>query len=267
VTGSVRCRNTPAYRGVGGPIFDGAARAPEQQQLGRHKVQMSLRCAWRAMIALLVAAFSVPVPAASVSYVLDQSNADSALPDGTPYLLVTIADGAAGAIDFTVSILPLLQAIAGNHFGMQSFGFNTMGAADTMTAANVTGLPAGWDVSTNKSQNGFGKFEFVLGDAPGGGNVRIAPVLTFSITGISGDSIQDYVALSTGGVTQGPVYYAAHVAGFIGANNLLPPSAFFGGSRRVGANVVPLPATVWLLGSALGLLGSVRYRRLRQPAR
>jgi hypothetical protein len=212
------------------------------------------------MIALLMAAFSAPVPAASISYVLDQSNAESALPDGTPYLRVTIADGIAGAIDFTVSILSSLQGIAGNHFGMQSFAFNTTGAADSMTAANITALPAGWDVRTNKSQNGFGKFEFVLGDAPGGGNVRISPVVTFSITGISGDSLQDYVALSTGGVAQGPVYYAAHVAGFTGANNLLPPSAFFGGRRRVAADVVPLPGAVWLFGTALGVLGGVRYR-------
>jgi hypothetical protein len=216
---------------------------------------------------VLAALASLPLRAASISFYVDQSNAEAAFPDGTSYLRVTIADGAAGAIAFTVELLGPLLAATGPNFGIQSFGFNTTGAANAVRASNVTALPAGWDVSTRKSQDGFGKFEFVLGDAPGGGNVRISPVLTFSISGIAGDSIQDYVALSTGHVTQGRVYYAGHVAGFASANMLLPPSAYFGGSRRAAADAVPVPAAGWLLGSALGALGYVRARTRHQTSR
>src|SRR5437868_2782766 len=59
--------------------------------------------------------------AASVSYILDQSNA---LPDGNDYLRVTIEDGLNGAIDFTVEVLSALSNLASGNFGMQSFGFN-----------------------------------------------------------------------------------------------------------------------------------------------
>lgn len=215
----------------------------------------------------MMALMGPPAQAASVSFILDQSNAESAFPDGTPYLQVMIADGVAGAINFTVSILGPVLSVAGPNFGLQTFGFNTTGAADAVTAANITALPAGWNVSTNKGQNGFGKFEFVVGDAPGGGIVRITPTLTFSITGINGDTIYDYVALSTGTVTQGRVYFAGHVAGFVGINTLLPPSTFFGGSNSDPAQVVPIPAAAWLLVSGLGVLGGVRARAARQALR
>jgi hypothetical protein len=221
---------------------------------------------WSAAAAAIMALMGLPVQAASVSFVLDQSNAESAFPDGTPYLQVMIADGTAGAIDFTVSILGPVLNVAGPNFGLQSFGFNTTGAADAVTAANITALPAGWNVSINKGQDGFGKFEFVVGDAPGGGIVRITPTLTFSITGINGDTIYDYVALSTGTVTQGHVYFAGHVAGFAGVNTLLPPSTFFGGSSDP-AQVVPVPAAAWMLLSGLGVLGGVRARAARQVLR
>jgi hypothetical protein len=225
---------------------------------------------WRKSF-LLLAVFgtlgAAPARAAPVSFYLDQSNAEAVFADGVPYLRVTIADGAAGAIDFTVSILPAVLAVAGANFGIQSFGFNFTGAATAMTAGNLTGLPAGWGASTNKGQDGFGKFEFVVGDAPGGGNVRVAPVVRFSITGISGDSVYDYVALSGGRVTQGHVYYAAHVAGFTGADNLLPPSTYFGGSRPAVKQAVPVPPAAWLLGSALVALGGLRRRAAPQSAR
>lgn len=220
-----------------------------------------------ALSAALTMLCGMPLQAASVSYVLDQSNADAAFPDGTPYLYVTIADGASGAIDFTVSILGPVLAVAGPNFGLQTFGFNTTGAADAVTRTNITSLPGGWSVSANKGQDGFGKFDFVVGDGPGGGTVRITPTLNFSVTGIDGDSIYDYVATGSGTVTQGRVYFAGHVAGFVGVNTLLPPSTYFGGSTRDDQQVVPVPAAAWLLMSAVGVLGGLRVRLARQVPR
>lgn len=212
-----------------------------------------------AAAALLAMSFSLSAHAASVSYYLDQSNEVGAFANGTPYLVVTITDGAAGAIDFTVSVLPSLTTFAVSNFGIQSFGFNVAGAAEAAAVGNITGLPAGWNASVNKRQNGFGRFDFVVGDAPGGGQVRMAPTVSFSITGIACDGIFDYVSLFTGRKEQGQVYFAAHVAGMRVGGNRPVESAYFAGTRLV-AEVVPVPAAAWLMGSALVLLAGLRRR-------
>src|SRR5690606_1365996 len=91
--------------------------------------------------AVLAALLSAPVQAASVSYFLDQSNA---LPDGTDYLQVTIADGVAGAIDFTIDTLAPLADIAGSNFGIQTFGFNIGDFG--LDSSNLANLADGWSI-------------------------------------------------------------------------------------------------------------------------
>ena len=193
------------------------------------------------MGALLV---SVPARADLVSYVLDQSNA---LPDGTPYLQVDIED-VASDIKFTVSLLPALTSIAGVNFGIQAFGFNVdlLG----VTSANITGLPTDWTAGDDTVLDGFGEFVVALA---GTGSTRQSPTLTFFITGVAGDTPSDYAVLSSGTAGEGNQFFAAHVAGF--NDTASAESAFFGGST-----VVPLPASLWLLVSALGGLGLARRR-------
>lgn len=156
------------------------------------------------MASLLVAA--APAQAASISYFLDQSNA---LPDGSNYLRVDVADGANGAIDFTVQVLGPLSSIAGSNFGIQSFAFNVVpgGSAEAM---NITGLPTGWRANDSRRMDGFGLFDVRLA---GRGNARMG-TLTFSITGIDGDRPEDYALLSRGRAPEGHEFFAAHVAGF-----------------------------------------------------
>lgn len=195
--------------------------------------------------ALLVAMAVAPAQAASVSYFLDQSNA---LPDGTNYLQVTIADGAEGAIDFTVEALSPLSDIAGSNFGIQNFGFNLGDFG--LDADNIENLADGWSIANGQGQmSGFGRFDVVLA---GTGNSRQVP-LTFSIVGIA-DSIFDYVALSGSPASEGHSFFAAHVAGFDWDENTT--SAFFG-----GVTPVPAPAAVWLMLSGIGLLATKRLRR------
>lgn len=222
---------------------------------------MRIRRFWQMAAFAALAVLADGARAASISYVLDQSNADPLLPDGQPYLQVTVADGAAGAIDFTVSILPALTGIADSSFGLRSFAFSSQGAAEVLVRSNIVGLPAGWSISFGSSVGDFGSFDVVLGRGTSG--TPISAQLTFSITGVGSDSIADYAVLSGGRAAQGRVFYAARVAGLLdqdpGKKQLT--AAWFGG-RPVVAPVVPLPGSAWLLASAFGWLAAVRRRRL-----
>jgi hypothetical protein len=184
--------------------------------------------------------------AATISYYLDQSND---LPDGINYAQVTISDGVGGDIDFDVQVLTAAFAVSGSNFGMQAFAFN-YDTALSVTASNISDIdPSSWTISQDANAGGgFGKFEFQLS---GSGSTR-TETLSFSITGVSGDSINDYALGSTLNPSSGE-FFAAHIAGFDETDGVT--SAQFAGSTPV----VPVPAAVWLF--ATGLLGLVGVAR------
>ena len=192
---------------------------------------------------------SFQATAATVSYYLDQSNI-TALPDGTNYLKVTISDSVivSGNIDFKVETLFPLTSIATGGFGIDQFGFNTNN--NTLTSSNFV-LPSQWSYIGVGNMDGFGKFELRT-DTNGSAN-RLS-VLNFSVTGISGDTVMDYVMLSAGNAGQGNTFFASHVAGFNASGTT---SAYFGGSTPV-----PVPASVWLFGS--GLMGIASLLRKKK---
>lgn len=187
------------------------------------------------------------VSAASLTYVLDQSDV---LPDDTGYLQVTISDGLDGAIDFNVRILDPLGDVAGDRFGIQKFSFNLAPGA-TAGPADVSGLPDGWRSMNGGSLGGFGRFDVAL---KGNGSHRVDE-LTFSITGIDADVLTDYVSLSANRLGGERAWFAARAYGVDVASS--GRQASFGSAAT---SVVPVPATIWLLGSALGVL--VPFRRV-----
>jgi hypothetical protein len=193
--------------------------------------------------------------AASISFYLDQSNR---LPDGVNYLQVTVADGASGAIDFTVTALQPLLDLAGDNFGIDRFAFNVVGGTAT-ERRDVTDLPRRWRAQNGGGMAGFGLFDIRL---IGGGWRKAQDPLTFSITGVDLDTVLSYVDLSTGRAIQGFSFFSARVVGLDpdwcepGVPGACVRQAFFG-----GAQAVPAPPAVWLLGTAVAALAGRRLRR------
>ena len=188
---------------------------------------------------------STHVNAASMSYFINQSNGPD---DGTNVARVTIADSMAfaGDIEFTVEVLTD-AFVPGPNFGMQSFYFN---ADDSLSiaAGNIVDIDPSWGVSTGvNAGGGFGKFDFGLN---GDGSSR-TELLSFRISGVTGDSISSYALLS--GLNPGSTeYFAAQISDFQGSET---------GAKYAGSDVVPIPASVWLMGSALGLLGWMKRKQ------
>lgn len=196
---------------------------------------------------LPLALAGVQANAATVSYYLDQSND---LDDGINYAQVTISDNG-DDIDFSVQVLSSAFTVSdGSNFGMQNFSFNY----DTSLLVGVSNIvdidPLAWAVSEGENAGGgFGKFEFNL---TGDGSSR-TELLTFSITGVDGDTIGSY-AMGSDLKPAAVEFFAAHIAGFDTTNDVT--SAQFAGSSPV-----PVPAAVWLFGSGLiGLVGVARKK-------
>lgn len=241
--------------------------------------------------------------AASVSYFLDQSNR---LADGINYLMVTISDERkAGVIDFTVVALQPLLDLAGENFGIHKFGFNVVGGIGA-EARKVTELPTGWGARNGGRMSGFGIYDITLkgsgrdknSDSGGKGSSKGSSKssskgagkhdieddikgnnpqnpLTFSIAGVSFDTVMSYIDLSTGHSPEGFSFFSAHVIGLnlgdcgtdtgktgafsaSGGGGSCITSAYFGGT-----SVVPAPPAVWLLGTAVGWLVVRRLRGSR----
>lgn len=208
-------------------------------------------------IALISGLAGVSGAQAASVYVLDRSDM---LPDGVSYIQVTIADGADGAVDFTVQPLGPLLDRAGDSLEIRSFAFNIAPDLD-VSAADITGLPDKWAARGTSRTDGFGRFDMTL---YGTGPERIDS-LTFSIIDVDGDSPASYANLSTGNAGEGHALFSARVRDLVAEPKCNPagrctthaiPTAFVAGA-------VPLPAGGWLAGVAAAWMVPFFARRRR----
>ena len=210
---------------------------------------MSIKEILKLSIFLLVLAV-IKTNATTISYYLDQSNA---LLDGVNYAQVTVSDSATtvGDIDFSVELISSAFTVSGSNFGIQNFSFN-FDPALSVDASNIINInPQAWVISEGANAGGgFGKFGFQLS---GNGNSR-TELLSFSITGVTDDTINSYATISTFNPAA-VENFAAHIAGFDTTDRIT--SAQFSGSKLI----IPAPAAVWLFGSGLICLIGVARRK------
>jgi hypothetical protein len=171
---------------------------------------------------------------------------------------------ATGTVELTAEHTVSFDFVLGADFtsvpdaGFMSFGFNSeknlsdavFTTGTTGSSPNLIGLPADWLPVGSKNQDGYGKFDYVIGDPSKATRVR---ELKFSIYDVDLTSEYDVFALAEMG-NGDPSF--AHFAAHIGPNNLTNTGYIADGGQ------VPIPPALLLLGS--GLIGLAGLRRKKK---
>ena len=215
-------------------------------------------------IAALAAAnflFIGAAAAATVEFDYDISFGETA-PDGSPPWMTAVFDDGdtAGSVQLTVTVGTIgIADVDEIYFNLNpvldatNLVINRSGGTGP-TEADIN-KAGGWSFGTDEFQaDGDGIYDLwlQLPPPPGqqAGRFGAGETLVFDITGIASLTADDFNYLAEVGGGNGPFYTAAHVL------------STGGGPSSDWIAAVPVPGAVWLMGSALGLLGWLRRKRI-----
>jgi hypothetical protein len=193
---------------------------------------------------LFLAGLALQQAQASTFY-LNQSNE---LSDGANYAQVDVTENS-GNLDFIVDALDPLN------WKISKFFFNLSGNAGSVS---ITGLPSGWSVASGSSPYNASEFG-LFSDAVSGSGNSLQNTFSFTVDGINALSLANLVANDEGWI------FAAHSQCQNKNTSLCvavgdESSHFIAGGAGEVSNV-PVPAAVWLFGSAIAGLGTLKRRK------
>lgn len=214
----------------------------------------------------MLLAGALPVCASTVTYDFGQTSGGSAPSGVPPWLQADFTDNGqpAGTVQLTIS--------AGNLTGSEYLSclyFNVNPALDpTALSFSVSGSSGSFtDPTVQKGANSYkagqdGKFDLLLGFSTGSGAFKAGDTLTFTITGASGLTAQDFDFLSTPAGGSGLYSSAAHIGGIDdGATGWInPTSTQFFGNAATQPSVPDGSATIALLGASLLTIEGLRRK-------
>ena len=222
----------------------------------------------------LLLAGAVSAGASTVTYDFGQLSGGSAPAGAPPWLEATFSDNGlpADTVQLTVSAgnLTVSEFLSCWYFNLNpaldptALNFSVSSSTGSFTAPTVqtgaNGFKAGQD----------GKFDLLLGfNTTGAGKFVGGDSVTFTITGISGLTAEDFDWLSTPAGGSGLYSSAAHVEGINedGASAWINPTSTLLANSAVGQTVPDGATTISLLGaSLLAIEGLRRTLRTRSSA-
>jgi hypothetical protein len=167
----------------------------------------------------------------------DLNLANASFTGGPNYASVDVENPSSGEVTFT------LTDLSGGGVGIVEFGFDS---SLSLTNADFSGLPSSWKDEGSGTMDGYGKFDYVVGDS-----ATPYASTTITLTGLSCGTacLADFEIADNDGN-----YFAAHLkqtglTGYIAANSSSPEC------KSVGCSPVNMPeaSTADFLGVYFGL--------------
>lgn len=201
-------------------------------------------------VLIMLGGFAMPVAQADAVMNYDREFSGAQSPSGpTPWATATFKTISTGTVDLSIA----LSGLTDEEFVSEAYFNFAPGTAAALNITETGGTNFSEKISVglnDRKADGAGFFDILIefDKAPPPDRFSVGDIATFRITG-AGITAESFFAFSTPS-DKGVFLSALHVQG-IGASA--------DGSGWVGA--VPIPAAVWLFGSALVGLAGLGYRR------
>lgn len=197
-------------------------------------------------ISVIMSLMFMSIPGAEAT-LYDFTTANVAFTGGPPFGTVDItADSGAGTVTFIVT------ALGDPSNKLSLFAFNT---DLSLTPSNFT-LPSLWGTATNQSEDGYGKFDWEVGNSAAAARVHQATIV---ISGLGVNATEAHFTLGSDDPNGGHVFVAHLIQPVPGADDL---TGFINTPVvNTTGSPVPEPATILLLGCGLiGIWGATRKK-------